>query len=543
MKKIAVFLCVTIISLAGIAQNPDKRLALVIGNSNYQHGGALKNPVNDANLMAKTLLKLGFEVEKITNADLEQMQNAAVKFTDKISDYSVALFYYAGHGVQVNGVNYLIPVDAQLDNMLRTKYEAFDISDINQAFALNNKQLNIMILDACRNNPFRSWMRGGNTGFSALSNQTAGTIIAFATREGETASDGIGSNGLYTEKLVAQMKKAQNITEVFQNTRVEVLKASRNKQCPQEWNMLTGNFCLVNTKSSKKNNTLSKKQKTGGLIPGEVEEKYGDLIINSTIGGKLYFDNSYMGSIKAFSKGNILKEQTPGKHTIRLVAANGKSFTRSVVVKADKSIVVDFGNQSNAASVSTHKQTDGYSSKLIDGRDGKTYKTVKIGSQIWMAENLAYNAGQETWAYNNDHKNIDKYGYLYTYKVAKNVCPQGWHLPSAQEWKSLTDYVLKFYKQKKHKKVKDELGKYLKSGNLWTQGQAGMDELGFSALPGGYRRSSDNQFFAQDRTGVWWTSSKAKKDRAIRVEINTAHKLGISKHYATYGFSVRCIKD
>ena len=230
MKRTALSFLIVLFALTSFAQNNQKRLALVIGNAAYQHGGSLRNPVNDARLMATTLRNLGFEVIYKNNAGLKSMQMATAEFTNKIANYDVALFYYAGHGIQVDGENYLIPVDAKLDKKVMCQFEAFNVNFINRAFQENQNKLNVMILDACRNNPFRSWMRGGSRGFKVVSNQAAGTLIAFATREGETASDGTGNNGLFTEKLVKQMNKAQNITEVFQNTRVEVLRASGNAQ-------------------------------------------------------------------------------------------------------------------------------------------------------------------------------------------------------------------------------------------------------------------------------------------------------------------------
>ena len=245
MPKHLIFLLLIFLTVSGFTQ--DKRLALVIGNAAYQHGGALKNPVNDANLMAQTLQDLNFEVIKETDASLTGMQSAFKGFVSRLSSYDVALFFYAGHGMQVDGENYLIPVDAKLENKLSMEFEAFKVSSVNHYFASNDNKLNIMILDACRNNPYRSWMRSGGRGFTAVTDQGAGTIIAFATREGEVASDGDGNNGLFTEQLVKQMKTPQNITEVFQNTRVEVLRASNKQQVPQEWNMLTGNFYFTKT--------------------------------------------------------------------------------------------------------------------------------------------------------------------------------------------------------------------------------------------------------------------------------------------------------
>ena len=222
----------------------EKRLALVIGNSDYGISGSLKNPVNDANLMESTLKQLGFIVIKQTNSTREGMMGALREFSQKLSDYNVALFYYAGHGMQVDGMNYLIPVDASLKQKTDCKWEALPVSYIVEEFERFPENINILILDACRNNPYRSWARGGEEGFRAV-NPATGTIVSFATSEGSTAADGAGLNGPFTEELVRQMTVPQSIFNVFINTRKEVMKRTNNAQRPQEWNMLTGDFYFV----------------------------------------------------------------------------------------------------------------------------------------------------------------------------------------------------------------------------------------------------------------------------------------------------------
>jgi hypothetical protein len=219
----------------------EKRLALVIGNADYGNSNVLKNPVNDANLIEGTLKNLGFEVIKSVNATKEQMMLALRDFSKKLPDYNVALFYYAGHGIQVDGQNFLIPVDATMKEKADCKWESVPVNYIVEEFEKVPDNINIVILDACRNNPFRSWVRGGEEGFRAL-NPVSGTIVSFATSEGSTAADGSGSNGAYTEELVKQMVIPQAISSVFINTRKEVMKKTNNTQRPQEWNMLTGEF-------------------------------------------------------------------------------------------------------------------------------------------------------------------------------------------------------------------------------------------------------------------------------------------------------------
>ncbi|HUX96786.1 MAG TPA: caspase family protein [Bacteroidales bacterium] len=219
----------------------DKRLALVFGNSVYRNNTTLKNPVNDANLMEGTLKELGFDVIKRLNAGKDEMEEAVREFTEKLPDYSVALFYYAGHGVQVDGRNYLIPIDALLEKPTDCKFDAMAVNFIVDEFERYPDNTNIVILDACRNNPYANWARGGDAGFRAM-NFSSGTIIAFATSEGATAADGRGYNGLFTEELVKQMAVPQSILNVFMNTRVQVRKLSNNQQVPTEWNKLNGDF-------------------------------------------------------------------------------------------------------------------------------------------------------------------------------------------------------------------------------------------------------------------------------------------------------------
>ena len=327
MKRYSILLVVLLLCVA-ITNAQQSRIALVIGNANYQNGGDLTNPVNDANLMETTLQDLGFEVTKLTNASLKQMNTAALNFTREITNYDVALFYYAGHGIEVEGTNYLVPVDASLNDKYAVSYDAFEISKINDAFSRNSNNMNIMILDACRDDPFRSWQRGGDRGFVAIGNQTAGTIIAFATREGETASDGIGTNGLYTQELVKQMKISQDINSVFKNTRVAVLSASKKKQCPQEWDMTTGSFYF------KKN---SNPDVVPVFVPGDVE--YGSISINTEITGDLYVDNKKIGTLQANSNNNKLNQITIGSHIVEI--KGNQNFKQTVIVSENSTTYVD----------------------------------------------------------------------------------------------------------------------------------------------------------------------------------------------------------
>ncbi len=225
----------------------EKRLALVIGNADYLDGITLQNPINDAKAIASALQEVGFTVMTYFNSDLKTMKKATDDFGEKLKDYTVGLFYYAGHGMQVKGNNYLIPVDASLKVEQDVDYDCLDAGRLLGKMEAAGTTTNIVILDACRDNPFaRSWgTRSAGTGGTGLAfmNAPSGSIVAYATSPGKTASDGTGKNGLYTETLL-QFIKVPNLSllEFFQNVRAEVEKKSNKTQTPWEATSLKGNF-------------------------------------------------------------------------------------------------------------------------------------------------------------------------------------------------------------------------------------------------------------------------------------------------------------
>ncbi len=249
----AVFLIFTLvfwpISVSGQPYNTPastpQRVALVIGNSDYDIGPLL-NPLNDAKAMANALRGTGFEVIEYLNVqNLADMKRAVREFGMKIQNGGVGLFYYAGHGIQVEGKNYLIPIKAQIYSEEEVEYESVDVGFVLAQMEIARNRMNILILDACRNNPFaRSW-RSSASGLAMIS-APAGTMIAYATAPGSVASDGTGDNGLYTEELLKQIgKKGLKIEDVFKAVRANVMQRSNNMQTPWETSSLIGDFYFV----------------------------------------------------------------------------------------------------------------------------------------------------------------------------------------------------------------------------------------------------------------------------------------------------------
>lgn len=226
-----------------LAVTNQKRVALVIGNSNYQAAIALANPGNDAEDVAKTLGELGFEVIKVIDGNQKQMDAALERFSAKLSQGTVGVFFYAGHGVQVNGENYLIPINAQLAAEKDVVYETLPVGKVQNAMEKTGTT-SIIILDACRDNPFsRRWYRTTNTRGLAPIESFSSSYIAFATAPGSVAADGEGRNGTFTSYLLKHLKTPNlPIENLFKKVRNEVLKATKGKQQPWDSSSLTDEF-------------------------------------------------------------------------------------------------------------------------------------------------------------------------------------------------------------------------------------------------------------------------------------------------------------
>jgi uncharacterized caspase-like protein len=219
----------------------NQRVALVIGNSNYQVG-PLANPANDAKAMAQTLRESGFDVMQYTNLNKRDFEESLRAFGSKIPRGGVALFYFAGHGVQVKGVNFLLPIGARVEKEGDIEYEAVDAGRIMNELESAGSRLNIVILDACRNNPFAQRVRSLQRGLAVIS-APSGTVVAYATGPGDVASDGDGANGLYTQELLKNMREPNlRIEDVLKRTRIAVKEKTNGQQVPWENTSLDGDF-------------------------------------------------------------------------------------------------------------------------------------------------------------------------------------------------------------------------------------------------------------------------------------------------------------
>ena len=236
-----------------VLSQDEKRLALVIGNANYDKG-PLNNPVNDALLMAQTLDSLDFDVILDTNiSNKENFIRTIREFGNKRSDYDVAFVYYAGHGIQVGAENFLLPTKVNFE----TEYDVMDfgvsVQNIMRYLTGMTNQVNILVLDACRDNPFEgNWnktrsLKGG--GLAKIPPPT-GSLIAFSTDAGNTAADGDGENSVYCRSLCKNMMlENTSLDQVFRNVRSDVLNITNGNQRPVESSQLTGSVYYLNQAS------------------------------------------------------------------------------------------------------------------------------------------------------------------------------------------------------------------------------------------------------------------------------------------------------
>ncbi|RYG13844.1 MAG: caspase family protein [Burkholderiales bacterium] len=235
----ALILC----AFTALAQAPgDVRVALVIGNSAYARA-PLVNPANDARAMSETLRGLGFRVIEVRDGSKAQMADAVDLVRDSLKGkQGIGMLYYAGHGLQVDARNYMVPVDAKMAATADVAGQAMDVSGVIAAFRAAGTRMNILVLDACRDNPF-----GGITTGKGLAplDAPSGTFLAYATAPGNVAEDGDikSGNGLYTQFLLAELKKPQSrIEDVFKRVRFAVRKASSGRQIPWESTSLEDDF-------------------------------------------------------------------------------------------------------------------------------------------------------------------------------------------------------------------------------------------------------------------------------------------------------------
>ncbi|MDA0765032.1 MAG: caspase family protein, partial [Proteobacteria bacterium] len=247
MKKLLLILLCLPLLVIGQTQ---KRLALVIGNSDYQYLSKLPNPVGDAQLIAETLDSLGFEVMLETNIRTKrEFINKIIEFGERRDSFEVGFIYYAGHGMQVDGKNYLLPTGDTIKTEEDVRQYTVGVETLMQYLTKRTDQVNVLILDACRDNPLKNTRGGGKGGLAEM--QAKGSLIAFSTIAGNVADDGDGNHSVYCMSLAKNMLiEGISLDQVFRNVRKEVMEITG--QGTVNYDQLTGDpFYLVKSNFEK----------------------------------------------------------------------------------------------------------------------------------------------------------------------------------------------------------------------------------------------------------------------------------------------------
>ncbi len=312
----------------------EKRVALVIGNAAYP-SSPLKNPVNDARAMATTLRALGFEVLARENAGDKDLKRAIEEFGDRLRGGGVGLFFYAGHGIQVAGRNYLVPVDAKIRTERDVDIEAIDVVRVLARMDEARNRLNIVVLDACRDNPFGRSFRSSVRGLAAI-DAPSGTLIAYATAPGKLARDGEGANGLYTSELLRAIRQpGLKLEDVFKHVRQAVRVKTNGEQIPWEASSVEGDFYFALPRTA----SVAPGPAPGPRAPEitkQIIKEYGTLAIRGTLGGiEVWLDDKKIGETEA-GTALVMSNVPAGTYRVKARRSGYKDWEREVQVAANQ---------------------------------------------------------------------------------------------------------------------------------------------------------------------------------------------------------------
>jgi len=336
-SALRVFLAFALIFCATLTLSSEgARCALVIGNSKYATG-PLRNPANDATDMAAALKEIGFKVTLATDANKKTMFQLIDQFGSDIRGADLALFYYSGHGVQEAGENYLIPVGAEINAASDVELEGVQLQRLIARMNSGEAGTNVVILDACRNNPFPQASKGMERGLAVVGQKPPESVIVYATEAGETAEDGGGRNGVFTTALLKNIRRNEELTRILRDVNAEVRQVTGQKQKPAKYDNLTRDVYLTGLASP------GPTAGAGTAAPAAAALKAcGSLAVSVAAEGELFVDGRNVGELPAGGKAN-LPDIEIGDRTLALRYSDGQVEKAVATVLEGRSTSVVFG--------------------------------------------------------------------------------------------------------------------------------------------------------------------------------------------------------
>ena len=453
----------------------ETRVALVIGNGKYLNNTTLKNPVNDATDVAAALKATGFTVTLLVNAKRDAMEKAVRDFGNALkSPQTVGLFYYSGHGAQNEGQNYLLPVDADVQDADELRYKALDAESVLAKMRSSGNKLNMIFLDACRNNPFPGATRSAERGLSVVRVEVPESVIVYATSPGSVAQDGNGRNSPFTQAFLANMKTpGQDIAVMMKQVTGSVKQSTAGSQTPWISSNLTKDFSFVAAAGGSGSNVRPSPASSNNGDWGDIVVTPGALSLSVASAGTVTFN----GKSKALPAGGSVNMAgiVPGDYPISIAYSDGKSESHTVQVEPGQTATVVFSYQPAppAASAPVASSPDNTTADSLDivmvavpggtyqmgGSTRTTVSSFSIGQtevtqaqyQKVMGSNPAhFTAGAESsqrpveqvsWydavAFCNQLSQLSGLSAVYTIngpKVTADMGRNGYRLPTEAEW-------------------------------------------------------------------------------------------------------------
>jgi formylglycine-generating enzyme required for sulfatase activity len=376
------------------------RVALVIGNAAYKNATPLLNTINDAVIMADALKSLGFELvggKAQTNLDKVALDNVIRKFGETIRGKRVAFLYYSGHGVQVDGRNYLIPTSANVVSRTDVKYELVNVDNVLDDMNASGTKVNIIVLDACRNNPFgEKGLRGTGSGLAVM-DAPSGTLVAYATGPGKTAADGVGKNSPYTESLAHIIKEpGLDIEDVFREVGKDVQIKTGGAQIPWKMDSLTEKFYFKGTIEAE-----GSIKTAGGPGPAPVPPKVetlrtGSINVKSTpAGAKVYLNGNQKGVTPMTISG-----LSPGSVGLKVVHDGYETVEDTVQIEAGKEETLNYALAREVGAPTTKPGTEIQvkTPSINAGSTLREWKDPTTGMEFVWVEGGTYQMGCVSWA-------------------------------------------------------------------------------------------------------------------------------------------------